>query len=148
MLFWPKKWIFGTFLNTPILIICHGGHFLFSKLFFNVARYTLSAISRTNFFTPIDMHFFGFYFVLLLKTFFWKKTINISVVDNVPGNDAFLLLFWASLVWPFLAVFRDKNKNFGVPNVGKNAKKHVFSHTNQFSILVNLPGAPKENLCI
>ena len=33
-----------------ILIICHGGHFSFSKL----------SLSGTNFFTPIDVRFFRF----------------------------------------------------------------------------------------
>ena len=51
------------FLKHFILFICCVGHFSFSKLFLNVAWYTLSAISWTNFFTPIDVRFFCFYFV-------------------------------------------------------------------------------------
>ena len=69
------------FLKISILIICHFGHFLFSKLFLN-AQYTLVAISWTTNVIPIDMRFYQSFICFdFLKLF--KKNGQHS---NVPGN--------------------------------------------------------------
>ena len=136
--FWPKKWNFGTFfksddcLKKSILIICHGGHFSFSKLFLKVAKYTWSAESGNHFLTPQICVFFGFNFFFL--KLYLEKSFKIAVVGNVPG-DILVFYFFPSLSWlAVLGRFLRQIWNFW----SKTQKKYVFFQTNQFSILVNL----------
>ena len=72
-IFLHHNFIFCTFFEKEhffrhsILIFCHFVQFSFSLLFLSVFRYTLVAISGTIALTPIDVRFFGFYFVLIFK---------------------------------------------------------------------------------
>ena len=59
-----------------ILIICHGGHFSFSKLSLNVAQYTLSAISVSSNFTPINLRFSRFLLWFDFLKLYLEKKIN------------------------------------------------------------------------
>ena len=72
------------FLNHSNLIICHGCHFSFSKLFLNVAWYTLSATSAPSDFTPINLFFgflsyfdFNFFFGLIGGGFIWFNWLEV-----------------------------------------------------------------------
>ena len=71
--------------------------------------------------------FFSCFFTLFrfLKLYL-EKAINIAVVGNVPSNVFFNIFPRASLVWPFLAVFRGKSEIFGVPNFGQKRQKTRF----------------------
>ena len=81
--FWHffQKW--RLFFKHSILIICHGGHFSFFKLFLKVAKYTWSAKSWNHFLIPIDLHFFRFLLCIDFLKLYLEKTIEIAVVDNV-----------------------------------------------------------------
>ena len=114
-------WKVTIFIRHSILMICHFGHFSFSTLFLNIAWYTLLAISGTNIFTPINVRFLRFLFLIKNKNQHsgcWKR----------HRQRVFFTFSRASLVLPILAVFRGKNEIFRVPNLGKKCQKHVFSH--------------------
>ena len=68
-----------------------GCNFSFSKLFLNNARYTLSAISKTNFFTPINVRFFWFLLCFVNFELFFGQLLGTAVKNTnhkkvVPGN--------------------------------------------------------------
>merc|ERR1712127_778297 len=90
----------AIFLKHSILIICHGGHFSFSKLFLNVALYRLLAISAPSFFTPIDLRFFLFLLCFDFFKLYLEKAIKKTVVGNVPGNIFLKTFSRTSVVWP------------------------------------------------
>ena len=133
----PKKchfWIFGTFWKVTIffrhsiLIICHFGHFSFSTLFLNVARYTLSAISGTR----INMRFI-FIFILLffLKLFLKNKNGQHSSCWQRPRKHCFFLKLFPK---PHsFGRFPLQKWNFQGPKFwSKMPKKQVIFQTNFF----------------
>ena len=136
-----KSAFFCTFSNSEIkkkhsiLIIFHYGQFSFSTLFLNFVRYSLLPISAPFDFTPMDVRFFSSFYLFLkkFKAFMKKKKVNIAVVGNVPNNVLFYFSPSLCQFWPFSEA---KVKFSGSQMLVKNAKIHVFLHTNQFSILV------------
>ena len=111
--FWHffEKWQY--FKNYFILIICHFGHFSFSKLFLNVALYTLVALSCSTILTPTWCAFFSSDFNFLITWVFFM--VNIAVVSNVPGNGSYFTSSWDPLIWLFWPFPRQKGK-FQGPN--------------------------------
>ena len=116
---------------------CHFGHFSFSMLFLNVARYTSVARRGTTDFTPLDMRFLKFLFCCDFKKFFWRKNGQNSSCWQCLRE--FFWLFSETLSFGRFVCFPSQKWNFEGTNFwSKTKQNHVFFHTNQFFEIVLL----------
>ena len=114
------------------------GHFSFSRIFLNVARYMLSAISAPSNFTPISVRLFLFLFWFNFSKLFLDKNNQHSGCWQCPRQRFFCFVFLSLARLAVYSRFPRQKWNFQGP---KFWSKIMF-----FFTLTNFSGHHKRQL--